>query len=754
MTSGFNGGDWFHALQSGYVRDCDAMLESKAQYLTLGDLDELQDKALDLFVLQTANDGAVLEPLLGLQSVLLQKGDFIGKGLAQSDAASWAYESFLQQREDNNRWRQIVARLLLGRARGTEPWESLTGSIKLLIQDPSEPRLSTSREADKDAWYPIKQVLDQYELEHVLLNEQQEKGIHQYAYRYLSAITGGDRGLSRGTPSAQASKLERELARATPAPLPGQGASKERPPAGPPTASLKRTPHMDVPDGPVPTDTDFEIQIYSDKSLAKPGEQSAQMSLDLPESIDEAEVQAWLSCSSHFEVVSSPIAFLRVRKDQERSANTLTFTLRAKSDAGEAVGDTGRITALFSYQGAPAGKVTREVRIARPTVGVSPRTTIADVAAGRAAHAQLVVGPRRRPDLEVRITRHPDGFPWKFNCSVSGPNTMESVAVWNMPGQAEPGRFVANSLEQFCSTKVTADQAPDLLRGVGKTLFRAVPENLKVAYWRLVDEGRPPETIAINSEEAAFPWELVVPHRTLPNSEPETREPLGVGSVVGRWVNSDGQPAPQVCTLSDSYIVAPSYPNPLTFAASESQYVRREFKGTILTPATYAGLTKALDARSVSLLHFACHGRSDVEKGQYIVLDNKEEMYAAAASGSLEFAKAFAGRPLVFLNACEVGRQQPALASPHGFASVFADLGACAVIAAVWSVEDDVAGEVAQTIYGMIVQGGDVPIASVLQKLRAKSYNKPGKDSYAAYCFYGDPLLVVRNGSGNDAHSS
>ena len=63
------------------------------------------------------------------------------------------------------------------------------------------------------------------------------------------------------------------------------------------------------------------------------------------------------------------------------------------------------------------------------------------------------------------------------------------------------------------------------------------------------------------------------------------------------------------------------------------------------------------------------------------------------------FAQAFKSRPMVFLNACEVGRPTVALAGIGGFAAAFLELGAAAVIAPLWSVKDTIAYEVAKKFY-------------------------------------------------------
>ena len=76
-----------------------------------------------------------------------------------------------------------------------------------------------------------------------------------------------------------------------------------------------------------------------------------------------------------------------------------------------------------------------------------------------------------------------------------------------------------------------------------------------------------------------------------------------------------------------------------------------------------------------------------------------------------------------------------------GFAEVFMALGASGVIAPLWSVRDSIAHEIAQKFYERIKKEPNTPFAEILADLRKQSYAEGGgEDTYAAYCFYGDPL--------------
>jgi hypothetical protein len=708
MSSGFNRRSWKTALLGGDLAKCDALLREGAGELDLGTLHDLQAESLDLLLAHASSDQSVLEPVMGLQSIALKRSEFLGR---DTDPL----------REENDRWRQTALRVLLARARGTQQWNFITNDLAFQLRT-----LSPDSITSQTALEAVERALNAHGLEDVQLDEMKEHDFRLYSFRHLPApFLGAKRGPYR-TFDAEPSPPAAEHTETYTFPGPGPG---------PPRDVMNRIPHIEVPDTLVGAIRDFEVRVYCDDQKAATEEDSEPITLELPKDRDEVSVDTWLSCSSHFEIIGSRNGGLRIRRGEARSLNTLEFKLKTR-EPPESLGGTGRITAIFSFEGAPAGRVTREISLA-PRADADRSESAADTA------SKLVVGARVRPDLEVHITRHPDGDPWRFNCKVSGPKTLDSIAVWNLPGRVDAPTFITSSMAMFCSDKVGADQRPDLLRGVGQQLFDAAPDNFKVAYWKRIDENQPINSIGIYSEEPSIPWELMVPTRPGPGGSVEVRSPLGVEASVGRWVHPRSLPPPQELILGSSLIVAPKYKKPLTYAQTEADFVAARFDGQVVEPATYTNLKTFMAGRDVSLFHFACHGRSSQE-GQWIVLANEERLFAASPRGSSEFQRAFSLGPLVFLNACEIGRPEVTLAAPQGFAPVFVGLGASGVVAAIWSVEDDVAHEVATAFYTRLCDGTNTSPASILRDLRRRSYAKSGKDSYAAYCWYGDPLLVCR----------
>src|SRR5262249_41069187 len=101
--------------------------------------------------------------------------------------------------------------------------------------------------------------------------------------------------------------------------------------------------------------------------------------------------------------------------------------------------------------------------------------------------------------------------------------------------------------------------------------------------------------------------------------------------------------------------------------------------------------------------------------------------------------------PLVFLNACEVGRQIPRLLDTGGFPATLLELQAGAVIAPLWSVDDATAFEIASEFYGLAAGDPTVPIAEIVARVRRQAYERPTfVDTYAAYSYFGDPIATLR----------
>jgi hypothetical protein len=245
------------------------------------------------------------------------------------------------------------------------------------------------------------------------------------------------------------------------------------------------------------------------------------------------------------------------------------------------------------------------------------------------------------------------------------------------------------------------------------------------------------KTMFVVTDEPHIPWELMVPRARYGKFPPA----LGVEFAIGRWVHPNLVSPAQVISLTDSWVIAPEYlpPDTLDFSADEAQFVMDAFNGQRLTPVLIDSINQKLGTCGASLLHFICHGSSG-PTSQILQLDPDDELTDIQVEGLEGLVKAFAERePFVFINACEVGQTIPALVGSSGFAAVFTSLGARAVIAPIWSVRDSVAAKVGRIFYEQIKSNPRLSFAEAVREIRKLAYGMYPEDSYAAYCFYGDP---------------
>jgi CHAT domain-containing protein len=98
-------------------------------------------------------------------------------------------------------------------------------------------------------------------------------------------------------------------------------------------------------------------------------------------------------------------------------------------------------------------------------------------------------------------------------------------------------------------------------------------------------------------------------------------------------------------------------------------------------------------------------------------------------------------RPLVFLNACQIGRGAMSLTGAGGFAQRFLEAGAGAFIGTYWSVYDQPAIDFAKAVYNRLLAG--TPIARAVKDAR-NQIQSSGDATWLAYTAFADPLSAVQ----------
>jgi hypothetical protein len=512
------------------------------------------------------------------------------------------------------------------------------------------------------------------------------------------------------------------------------------------TGRLWRRPHMDLSESaPVAPDENFHVLVYANQSDPQPGESAE--NIELPDTgMPFYDLEVRLLSSAHFRLDGPETRPFRIDRAKP-TTETVDFSLTVVNAAilSELNDRPASVCAEFLYQGRPSGKVRRNVKIA----GVSVPPAAAAPEGLPKMHDTITVDlTAKLADLLISITAQAENDNRHFWCTVETrllPEYAKGVTVEWTTG-VSTGTLVAGFMEDFTKAGLSKIERFAKLRGVGKQLYRTSPVLFQEVFWKLLDSNANLATIAIVSDEPFIPWELMIPHREgglgLP---PEIRDPLGVEFRVGRMTRRAHVGGVQRIPLKESYVVAPVFDGPrnLPHAQEEAALITKLFPGTRIDPADFASLNTKLDP-CPSLLHFACHGEVTEEGKQVLYLDDEKEFSAVDLCGLPGPEKGIPiAQPLVFLNACQVGRPVPGLIGVGGFAAAFMEMGASAVVAPLWSVKDTIAHEIAMDFYVKAKNDKSIPFAEILRQQRAKAYDPAiAEDTYAAYCFYGDPLAV------------
>jgi hypothetical protein len=502
-------------------------------------------------------------------------------------------------------------------------------------------------------------------------------------------------------------------------------------------ATIRRTPHLDAPaEITTALGTEFTVAVRTDAGPLRVEEEGTDVVIEAPRDVTRIDVGVVLTVTEHFIVDGDPYRVMRIDRDAPDSEPVI-FHVRV---ADEAPDRNAGIQAVFLYHGRPCGQIGREwdwiagEPVARAATAAPTAPTSIPV------HTEVT-----EPDLSVVITA-PVNDGMHFQCLIETPLLDEyrepKAAEFGLPMKARD--YVADMLEDFVDPDKTPAQRREALEVAGYGLFDAAPELFKDVFWALIDAGRRPSSVYIASAEPTLPWELMIPNRP-PDRQPSTLRPLGVEFAVGRWTRGDSKSPPQLLPVRDAFVIAPEYEGTRKLdTASEVELVTGKLRGTRVQPATADYLKYYFQTHHASLLHFACHGATDVDDDEAIYLDKDEVLKSGQVRASREFQALCAARaPLVFINACETGQTVPSLGGTGGFPFNFGMIGARAILAPLWPVDDTLAHEVAREIYETALQPDAPPIAEIVRRIRARAYEQLDADTYAAYCFYGDPLAKL-----------
>jgi hypothetical protein len=505
----------------------------------------------------------------------------------------------------------------------------------------------------------------------------------------------------------------------------------------PPPARTKRGPVTRGPEpgGPVPRSlvADFPEQVHLEETVSLlvslSAESAAGMALPLALPIG-ATVNVVVEPKRGF-VLEGPGEGSLVISDPEETL-PLQFRLKA-TELGP-----GKIRVLAFNQGQALGAL-----MLAPTV--LPATEA--VAGQRRSHEQEMapVVLVHQPDLALLILEHEsEGQPaLTFRLTALDPGLGLFLKRFGPVSlRMDPLQYFQEFFKDIENLPLNTPQdkarAERRLAAKGSHLFEAViPEDLQVLLWSLRNRIR---SVQVQSEEPWIPWELCKLEGK-ENGRVVEGPFLCEAFAVTRWLPEVGlQPS---LTLKKMALVVPQ-DSGLPFAAGERDYVLSLANGgrrVERIPATLLELRSALAQGEYDGWHFTGHGgfRAPDPNRSAMLLENREELTPEDLSGVV--ANLGLARPLVFLNACQIGRGAMSLTDIGGWAAKFLRAGAGAFIGAYWSIYDQAAHDFAQAFYSRLLAG--MAMGQAVQVARAAI--KPlGDPTWLAYTVFADPAATVQ----------
>ncbi len=280
-----------------------------------------------------------------------------------------------------------------------------------------------------------------------------------------------------------------------------------------------------------------------------------------------------------------------------------------------------------------------------------------------------------------------------------------------------------------------------------------MPDSIRRSLWEHRDEI---VAIQVIGDVPLIPWELmalVPPPGIQPPADPSRRFLSDFGLV--RWLPGVPQPGRAIrLNGARSRYIIPRYVRAgsnLPGAQEEQAMLEAALPGIQPIKASSIEVANVLrsEASDIDVLHFACHGLAEQKAvlSSYLLMAGfsgpppaddpltVDQVKASACFGSGE------RRPLVFLNACQTGREGEGIAGVAGFADAFirplSGCGAAAFVGALWSVTDSLAQDFAKAFYERLNQGDR--LVDAVKSARAAA--RTGDDfTWLAYAVYGNPF--------------
>lgn len=303
---------------------------------------------------------------------------------------------------------------------------------------------------------------------------------------------------------------------------------------------------------------------------------------------------------------------------------------------------------------------------------------------------------------------------------------------------------LADGLASDGSTLVGEEILSELEK-LGQELYRDLftPE-MKEAYREFRSEVK---TLHIISHESWIPWELVRPYDDSNLDAVIEDDFWCMQFQVTRWLSGDTAPAgmidiPRLAVIESG---APPGVKKLDHAKKELGFLaklakRRGVEDRSLPSATFERLEQRLREDDLGLVHFVGHGKlipGQPNQASFLLEDGRawrpRDLLKKVGT------RLRRNRPLVFLNACQMGQPGWARTRLGGWAPNWIEEAGCgAFLGPQWTVDDELAYEFAKTFYQELEGGKTFAVATQTARRRLRELS-PENPAWLAYTVYAHP---------------
>jgi CHAT domain-containing protein len=315
---------------------------------------------------------------------------------------------------------------------------------------------------------------------------------------------------------------------------------------------------------------------------------------------------------------------------------------------------------------------------------------------------------------------------------------------------AKPSRDKAT----LAAVSPPADLAVSQARGFGRELYlKFAPTLFKEAFWKVRKElGDSFRSIQIYTNDPNFPWELL---RPVPSDGSGDLDFLGIEYAVGRWPlhnTSDLQRLPlRSASVSELDVIAPSYTGTMELTHQKEELRALEsIPGFNLVPGQIGAVKRLFGRFPQGIIHFTGHGvvvELPGKSQQFSMVLEDGEISLIEWQGMV--SRKSNTHPLIFFNACDLGRTRRVANSVDGWAPAAVEAGASGYIGALWPLNDEGAARFGVEFYRTLMsqlEDGPIFVADVLRLTRRKFFEN-NDPTFLGYVFYGDPNLRLVRGA-------